>query len=634
MIPVTAYQEKVYASWLGQMIGNIYGLVHENKYIDDPGPERFPYGYDYQPLPFADQLATEYLKKQKGAFSDDDTDIEYMYLRQMEKHGIEPSYAQLAEAWKYHVRGWVWVANRAALRMMNYGHYPPLTGSKQHNPHWFQIDPQLVNEVWAVTAPGMIRYACDKSRWSARITSDGVGLEPTVFYAAMYAAAFFERDIGQLIDLGIKALGPDSAFAYVAEEMKILYGKYPNDWKAARAELSRKYWVNCPAAYKSVYNAVLNGACSVLALLYGKGDFQRTLDLCCAMGFDADNQAASMCGLLGIVHGLKGIPRELLYPLAEWTEPFNDRYINRSRYDLPDASIKDMAKRTALIGEIIILAKGGERVSQSNHAYYRINPHATFRPKLELHVAPVIIFHANNYSSYTLNCSYDKERVRWEVDRGKLPPGISLHKGVLSGSPGEQGATQFEIRAGLGGRRVSQQYTVHVLGKNLARLASRILLGSKSKAVGSVSESSTKPSDDPELLRDGKTRPDFYSSYNPSHQTPFNDTFGYAWNREVTASTLVYHTGWMEQHGGWFTSFDIEYLSFGGDWISVQNLKVSPKQNLNDQMFAQAPYASYLCRFDPVQTKAIRINARPAGKSAWNHKDTVYFANISEIEVY
>ena len=37
--------DKVYASWLAQMIGNIYGLPHENKHIDEPGPDTFPYGY-------------------------------------------------------------------------------------------------------------------------------------------------------------------------------------------------------------------------------------------------------------------------------------------------------------------------------------------------------------------------------------------------------------------------------------------------------------------------------------------------------------------------------------------------------------------------------------------------------------
>ena len=65
-ISVSDYQDKVYASWLGQMIGNIAGLPHENRHIDQPGPETFPYGYGEN---------LEYLKEINGAFSDDDTDM-------------------------------------------------------------------------------------------------------------------------------------------------------------------------------------------------------------------------------------------------------------------------------------------------------------------------------------------------------------------------------------------------------------------------------------------------------------------------------------------------------------------------------------------------------------------------------
>ncbi len=73
--------DKIAASWIGQMIGNIYGLPHENKYIDAPGKENWPYGYSKN----LDKLA-----KYDGAFfSDDDTDVEYMYLLQMEKWGPE-----------------------------------------------------------------------------------------------------------------------------------------------------------------------------------------------------------------------------------------------------------------------------------------------------------------------------------------------------------------------------------------------------------------------------------------------------------------------------------------------------------------------------------------------------------------
>ena len=34
------------------------------------------------------------------------------------------------------------------------------------------MHPQLINEIWAYTAPGMISYAAGKSDWAARITSD------------------------------------------------------------------------------------------------------------------------------------------------------------------------------------------------------------------------------------------------------------------------------------------------------------------------------------------------------------------------------------------------------------------------------------------------------------------------------
>ena len=91
-ISVEEYRDKVYGSWLAQCIGNIYGLPHENRYIDEPGPETFPYGY---------RRNLEALKRTNGVFSDDDTDIEYMYLLAMEKHGPEPTLAQLAAMWRY-----------------------------------------------------------------------------------------------------------------------------------------------------------------------------------------------------------------------------------------------------------------------------------------------------------------------------------------------------------------------------------------------------------------------------------------------------------------------------------------------------------------------------------------------------
>jgi hypothetical protein len=229
-----------------------------------PGPENWPYGYTKN---------LEKLKKYGGAFSDDDTDVEYMYVLQMEKYGPEPSYANLRDAWMYHIRDRVWLANRGALGLMHFGYTPPFTGDKNLNPHWYQIDPQLINEVWAVTAPGMVKYAASKSDWVARITSDSWGVEPTVHYGAMYAAAFFEKDIRKLIQIGLQQLPPDSRYAGTVRDMIALHDKYPSDWKAARQEMADKYYVKEPDMTRTIWNANLNGACAILAMLYGKRRF-------------------------------------------------------------------------------------------------------------------------------------------------------------------------------------------------------------------------------------------------------------------------------------------------------------------------------------------------------------------------
>jgi hypothetical protein len=302
-IKVDELRDKIAAAWIGQMIGNIYGLPHEGKYVNAPGPENWPYGY---------MKNLDKLKQYDGAFSDDDTDVEYMYLLQMKKFGPEPSYANLRDAWMYHIRDRVWLANRGALGLMHFGYTPPFTGSKLLNPHWYQIDPQLINEIWAVTAPGMVKYAASKSDWAARITSDDWGVEPTLFYGAMYSAAFFEKDIIRLIEIGLQALPPGGRFTRTVKDMIALHFKYPNDWKSSWKEMARQYYTDEPDMTKTIWNANLNGACAVLAMLYGGGDFQRTLDYSCAMGFDADNQAATVAGLLGVINGMKGYPKNFI----------------------------------------------------------------------------------------------------------------------------------------------------------------------------------------------------------------------------------------------------------------------------------------------------------------------------------
>ena len=632
-ISVEEYRDKVYASWLGQCIGNIYGLPHENQYIDMPGPDEFPYGYQGWTL--------EYMNEIQGVFSDDDTDIEYMYLLTMESKGIEPTYKDLTKRWKHHVRERVWLANRAALAAMHYGYTPPITGDKRYNPHWFQIDPQLINEIWAVTAPGMIQYAAQKSGWAAHIMDDSWGVEPTIHYAAMYAAAFFEPDIHKLIDIGTEALPQNSRFAKTVEDMKALYKKYPNDWKKARQEMAEKYYRNEPSDTRTIWNANLNGACGILALLYGGGDFQKTLDMACAIGFDADNQAATMSGLLGVILGTSGIPKELIYLFPElgWKKPLNDLYKNVTRYDMPDASLKDMAERMAKQGEKIILRYGGKKITENGKEFYLINSKAKFIAPLELPCAPIPNMEIGKKVEYEFNVSGGNSSCKWNVVSGKFPDGIQFQKGKLSGNPTTQGVYSIKLQVKQNDKKVDQVYKLVVHGKNLAQSASNILANVRyTDTAKRDSMWLTVPrslyADSIDVIRDGKRLGNgstFYSiSNDPSKKV---DYYGYEWDESQTIGLLGYHTGSVEENGGWFTSLNVEYRNEDGHWRSVEDLLIYPPIPKGEERFNRPHFVEYLLAFKQVQTTAVRIIGYAGAAKHW-YSEFTRFTSITELSVH
>jgi hypothetical protein len=628
---VEEYRDKVYASWLAQCVGNIYGLPHECRYIDNPGPDKFPLGYH----------ETRRLKEADGAFSDDDTDIEYMYLLAMEKFGIEPTYAQLAGDWMRHVRNRVWLANRAAVAAMRYGFTPPVTGMKEYNPHWFQIDPQLVNEIWAVTAPGMVRYASEKSAWAARIMDDDWGIEPTVHYGAMYAAAFFESDVRKLIDIGLKALPSGSRFAKTVEDMKALNRKYPNDWKAARSEMAEKYYLREPEETRTIWNANLNGACGILALLYGNGDFQRTLDLACSIGFDADNQAATMAGLIGVIRGTQAVPREWLFPFPElgWKEPFNDRYHNVSRADLPDGSLKRMAASTAEMGEKIILKYGGEKVVKNGREFYRINSEAAFVAPLEFPGCPLPRIESGVPVRYSFLVSGGTAPFQWELLEGKWPEGLQFKDGLLTGTAESPGVYPVTLQAGHGAQSVRRGFMLVVRGRNLAPSAVRVLANLQRTDAASrdsmyITVGRTLFTDHVEAIRDGKITGDgstFYSIDN--RDCPKTDWYGYEWAEPQTLGLLAYHNGSVEETGGWFRSVHVEYRDGRGFWRPVEGLVCSPEIPTDAQPYDKAHFVEILLAFKPVQATAVRLSGEAGHETPWTGKQR-YFTSITELGVY
>src|SRR3954454_3772113 len=69
-IDADTLEDKIRGGMLGQVIGNLNGLPHEFKYINHPGKVEH----------FTPSLPN-------GAVTDDDTDIEWVYLREIARSG-------------------------------------------------------------------------------------------------------------------------------------------------------------------------------------------------------------------------------------------------------------------------------------------------------------------------------------------------------------------------------------------------------------------------------------------------------------------------------------------------------------------------------------------------------------------
>lgn len=603
-LPADEYLDKVYANWLGQCIGNIYGLRHENKYREEPPQEDIPLVYEGWPL--------EAMQRENGAFSDDDTDIEYMYLFLMEEKGVEPTWEQVARRWERHVNHHIWVANYSARTLMSRGWLPPDTGRRGLNSNWFQIDPQLVNEVWAVTAPGMVRYAAAKSDWAARVTNDDYGTHPTIWYGAMYAEAFFEPDVRRLFEAGL-AHTPPGRFRDALVLVRALHARFP-DWRDTRRILRDLYWTHEPPATKSIVAATVNGALGALALLYGEGDFRRTLFLSCMAGFDCDNQAATLAGLLGVAGGTRALPRDLLLPVEGWTKPFNDRYAMVSRDHLPDATLTGMADRTRRLGEKVILRHGGEIVERDGRRVYRIRADAEFEAPLEVRIHPVDPVRRGEALERRVSVVGGRGDARVVGVRGRLPRWVFAEGDALRGTAKEPGRFALEVVVRTGdGREAVVGSDLVVLPDNLALRASRVL-ARVTRPTGGGEKSL-------EVLRDGRRYAGSYDSFD-GEEPAEEDWFGYEWEEPVTVSQVVYVAGERHRNGGWWESFSVEARDARGAWRPVEGLRQRPEVVVPWNW----PLRPYTLTFEPISTRALRIVGKPGG--------TAGFASVAELEVY
>jgi len=344
-------RDKIQGGLLGQLLGNLNGIQHEMKYINEPGNVE-----EYIPaLP-------------DGARTDDDTDLEWVYIVAMQRHNtiMLPPHL-IVQLWKERINKRIWCSNQYARQLMDIGIQPPLTGSIVLNP-WadFNISGQFVCETFGLLAPGMPQTAAKIGLNYTRVTIDAEPAQTTQLFTTMIATAFTTDDVDKIIDAGLSVIDTKCVIRQIVNDVRRWHRSHPNDWRTTRRLVKEKYSLyNGEMRDKNGYE--LNTASTIAALLYGRGDFVNTLKTAFNFGWDADNNAATSGTIIGAVKGYR-------WMMSQGWQIVN-RYLNTTRDDMPmDETITSFADRLIDLAEKVIIEKGGRREKVDGKIIYRIMP--------------------------------------------------------------------------------------------------------------------------------------------------------------------------------------------------------------------------------------------------------------------
>ncbi|MFN7996642.1 MAG: ADP-ribosylglycohydrolase family protein [Bryobacteraceae bacterium] len=353
-IPADVLEDKIRGGFLGQVIGDLNGLRHEMKYIAEPGNVQ-----DYQPaLP-------------DGAWTDDDTDVEWPYILEAEQTGnLLIPYPRIAELWKKHINRQIWCSHLYLRQLLDLGIEPPLTGRTELNP-WadFNLSGQFVSESWGLISPGMPQTAARIGAYYTHVSVEGEPVQSTQMMDAMIATAFLTGNMEQILDAGDAAVDPRSIMSQILRDVRNWHKQHPHDWRVTRKLTKDKYCRYGGQDMRDRNGVWLNGASTISALLYGDGDFVQTVKSAFNFGWDADNNAAAAGTIVGVIRGYKGLMAQ------GWN--IKDQYRNTSRDDLPmDETITRYSDRLIALARLNIKRQGGSAVNSNGRTLYRITVEA------------------------------------------------------------------------------------------------------------------------------------------------------------------------------------------------------------------------------------------------------------------
>nr|WP_199880953.1 ADP-ribosylglycohydrolase family protein [Streptomyces kebangsaanensis] len=338
--------DRILGGWLGRVAGNMLGKPVEqgevwtrdriDRYLRKAAALPLT---DYLPEPSADDDAHDLRPEWRGCVRgrihgscrDDDVDYAILGLHLLETHGFAFSTEQVGDLWLLRLPYLqTFTAERAAYRNLVNGLKPPLTATYD-NPYQEWIGALIRADVYGWTSPDAPRRAASLARRDAVLSHTGNGVYGAQWAAALIAAAFTAPTVRSAVDTALTVIPASSRLARTVRRVVSLHeARVP--WEDALATLADE------TAGLGWIHTVPNAAVLTAGLLYGEGDFTRTLALTVRGGLDTDSNGATAGSVAGVLTGAAAVP-------AQWKDPLEDT-VRSAVFGFDGVHITELADRT------------------------------------------------------------------------------------------------------------------------------------------------------------------------------------------------------------------------------------------------------------------------------------------------
>lgn len=327
-VPPKALEEKTAGAWYGRICGCFLGKAVEGIRTDELVPFLKKTGnYPMHRYISHSDLTPENLDgmrynlnngvhpdEVKSAPADDDTNYLVLYQELVEKYGKGFTSKNVADFWlDKQPKNAYCTAERVAFCNFVKGYTPP-DSAKYKNPFREWIGAQIRGDYFGYISLGDPEAAAEAAYRDAIISHTKNGVYGEMYFAALIARAAVTKDIREALLTCLAVVPRRSRFH---ESIMQIINAFDGGMTSEEcfAQIHERWNEHSGHDWCHVLS---NAEIVAASLLYGGGDYGKTVCLAVQTGFDTDCNAATAGSVIGVMHGISAIGEE-------WTAPMHGK---------------------------------------------------------------------------------------------------------------------------------------------------------------------------------------------------------------------------------------------------------------------------------------------------------------------